>query len=295
MAESVALVHGQYHVGGADHGLRNLPGDVSHRPSVRFASSTDPAIGSIGLPTRAASPADSTSVSCRLQPMAEHQFGGGAAADVADTHDKDAIDHRPSLTSRGSLRQRQPLRGTGRAQRKSPPTAGFRGVIGAGNRNRTYDLRITNAPLYQLSYSGVDANCRESRRVETSGQAPSTSRAQSTSCTRSSRGSANTMSSGLPSSSRTSLGAQFAQAVDDAAHQHVGRGCAGGDADMAAALHPARVDLARRRRSGGPRRLRARPVRAGGWSWSCWAIRPPARGRIRCASSRTASWRFCVA
>lgn len=25
---------------------------------------------------------------------------------------------------------------------------------GAGNRNRTYDLRITNAPLYQLSYSG---------------------------------------------------------------------------------------------------------------------------------------------
>ena len=26
---------------------------------------------------------------------------------------------------------------------------------GAGNRNRTYDLRITNAPLYQLSYSGI--------------------------------------------------------------------------------------------------------------------------------------------
>src|SRR5690606_20414800 len=26
--------------------------------------------------------------------------------------------------------------------------------FGAGNRNRTYDLRITNAPLYQLSYSG---------------------------------------------------------------------------------------------------------------------------------------------
>ena len=25
---------------------------------------------------------------------------------------------------------------------------------GAGDRNRTYDLRITNAPLYQLSYSG---------------------------------------------------------------------------------------------------------------------------------------------
>jgi hypothetical protein len=27
---------------------------------------------------------------------------------------------------------------------------------GAGNRNRTYDLRITNAPLYQLSYSGKE-------------------------------------------------------------------------------------------------------------------------------------------
>lgn len=25
---------------------------------------------------------------------------------------------------------------------------------GAGNRIRTYDLRITNAPLYQLSYPG---------------------------------------------------------------------------------------------------------------------------------------------
>ena len=27
--------------------------------------------------------------------------------------------------------------------------------FGAGNRIRTYDLRITNAPLYQLSYSGI--------------------------------------------------------------------------------------------------------------------------------------------
>src|SRR3990170_3424385 len=27
-------------------------------------------------------------------------------------------------------------------------------LIGAGNRSRTYDLRITNALLYQLSYSG---------------------------------------------------------------------------------------------------------------------------------------------
>lgn len=28
-------------------------------------------------------------------------------------------------------------------------------VHGAGNRSRTCDLRITNAPLYQLSYSGT--------------------------------------------------------------------------------------------------------------------------------------------
>ena len=27
--------------------------------------------------------------------------------------------------------------------------------FGAGNRSRTYDLRITNALLYQLSYSGI--------------------------------------------------------------------------------------------------------------------------------------------
>ncbi len=38
---------------------------------------------------------------------------------------------------------------------KAPERQAFWGfVFGAGNRNRTYDLRITNAPLYQLSYSG---------------------------------------------------------------------------------------------------------------------------------------------
>src|SRR5690606_10933534 len=73
------------------------------------------------------------------------------------------------------------------------PRAGCTGrwEAGAGNRNRTYDLRITNAPLYQLSYSGEAGN--SSRR---GGGPPD----QSTSCSRSSRGSANTMSSGLPSS-----------------------------------------------------------------------------------------------
>ena len=31
---------------------------------------------------------------------------------------------------------------------------------GAGNRSRTYDLRITNALLYQLSYAGVHQRYR---------------------------------------------------------------------------------------------------------------------------------------
>jgi hypothetical protein len=41
----------------------------------------------------------------------------------------------------------------GRGNEKSSP----RGLLlefGAGNRSRTYDLRITNALLYQLSYAG---------------------------------------------------------------------------------------------------------------------------------------------
>ena len=39
-------------------------------------------------------------------------------------------------------------------QKGRPFEAAFCYSIGAGNRIRTYDLRITNAPLYQLSYSG---------------------------------------------------------------------------------------------------------------------------------------------
>ena len=31
--------------------------------------------------------------------------------------------------------------------------------IGAGDRSRTYDLRITNALLYQLSYTGMGSAC----------------------------------------------------------------------------------------------------------------------------------------
>ena len=30
---------------------------------------------------------------------------------------------------------------------------------GAGDRSRTYDLRITNALLYQLSYTGMGSAC----------------------------------------------------------------------------------------------------------------------------------------
>ena len=54
------------------------------------------------------------------------------------------------------------------AERKTPRDAGFKGFspnyaeanelifFGAGEGNRTPDLRITNAPLYQLSYSGTE-------------------------------------------------------------------------------------------------------------------------------------------
>ena len=34
---------------------------------------------------------------------------------------------------------------------------------GAGERSRTLDLRITNALLYQLSYTGIDAKLRDAR------------------------------------------------------------------------------------------------------------------------------------
>lgn len=36
---------------------------------------------------------------------------------------------------------------------------------GAGNRSRTYDLRITNALLYQLSYAGVNRSARLGRKA----------------------------------------------------------------------------------------------------------------------------------
>ena len=38
-------------------------------------------------------------------------------------------------------------------------------LIGAGNRSRTYDLRITNALLYQLSYSGFGTSRRAAGRA----------------------------------------------------------------------------------------------------------------------------------
>ena len=41
-------------------------------------------------------------------------------------------------------------------------------LIGAGDRNRTYDPIITNDVLYQLSYSGVAAHSRGNRPSEAS-------------------------------------------------------------------------------------------------------------------------------
>ena len=53
------------------------------------------------------------------------------------------------------------------AEQKTPQQCGVQGfsrnhteayglIFGAGEGNRTPDLRITNAPLYQLSYSGTE-------------------------------------------------------------------------------------------------------------------------------------------
>jgi hypothetical protein len=46
---------------------------------------------------------------------------------------------------------------------------------GAGKRNRTPDLRITNALLYRLSYSGVTSEKKDYRKVPRRMQALSSS------------------------------------------------------------------------------------------------------------------------
>ena len=51
----------------------------------------------------------------------------------------------------------------GATNKKPRPRPGLFITTGAGNRNRTYDLRITNAPLYQLSYSGLAGHCSSCR------------------------------------------------------------------------------------------------------------------------------------
>lgn len=58
------------------------------------------------------------------------------------------------------MEERDRFRATPQTEKSRPSGGGFLVVPGAGNRNRTYDLRITNAPLYQLSYSGRAANSR---------------------------------------------------------------------------------------------------------------------------------------
>src|SRR5689334_23078021 len=62
---------------------------------------------------------------------------------------------------------RYPIQGMGtwtpaRKKKKGLQGGALQALVstGAGNRNRTYDLRITNAPLYQLSYSGEGVNSR---------------------------------------------------------------------------------------------------------------------------------------
>src|SRR4029078_2755922 len=55
-------------------------------------------------------------------------------------------------------------------KQKGSATAGASDAIfslGAGNRSRTCDLRITNAPLYRLSYSGMNTHvyARATRRA----------------------------------------------------------------------------------------------------------------------------------
>src|SRR5690606_39888494 len=64
----------------------------------------------------------------------------------------------------------------GRLRQKKTALKAVFSCAGAGNRNRTYDLRITNAPLYQLSYSGVAAHCRGRPAPGSKDQAPTISR-----------------------------------------------------------------------------------------------------------------------
>ena len=73
--------------------------------------------------------------------------------------------------------------------------------------------------------------------------------------------------------------APLAQARDHLAHEAFRRRCAGGDADAVAAIDPFAARCRRRRRSGAPARPASRRARAGGWNWSCWAIRPRAPDR----------------
>ena len=40
-------------------------------------------------------------------------------------------------------------------KKRAPTNLGTREITGADNRIRTYDLLITNEPLYQLSYIGA--------------------------------------------------------------------------------------------------------------------------------------------
>src|SRR5690606_2085401 len=105
-----------------------------------------------------------------------------------------------------------------------------RGSRGAGNRIRTYDLRITNAPLYQLSYSGVAANSTAWPRSIHQLQAQFLGQREH-----------HVLRFAREVAHRA--GAEFAQAVDHALDQHLRRGGAGGDPDLLAPDQPGRIDL----------------------------------------------------
>jgi hypothetical protein len=64
--------------------------------------------------------------------------------------------HTPGKLPRGQQTQKTP-HSRGVLRHPSTPWDITECDLGAGNRNRTYDLIITNDALYQLSYSGEEA------------------------------------------------------------------------------------------------------------------------------------------
>ena len=122
---------------------------------------------------------------------------------------------------------------------------------GAGNRNRTYDLRITNAPLYQLSYSGGFIFRARTRRVGRLRKSPRGANSRRCAAFRSIDqlqpqllGQREDHVLRLTVEFGHVLRAQLSQALDHAAHQHFRRGSTGGDAHDVRCFYPFRPQLA---------------------------------------------------